>query len=127
MGFIRRFLGLEQEPGQPAKLNDRIFDQVISDSELPCMVYFYHLWCSSCQVMGGLLNEIGPEYMDRINFYKIDIMKDPHTAEKYNVRSVPRLIFFREGKPADSLETLTPLNQLREWVDSQLRQEKGKE
>jgi thioredoxin 1 len=122
MGFIKRFLGMEQEPGEPEKINDRIFEQVISGSDHPCMVYFYHLWCSSCQVMGGLLNEIGPEYTDRARFYKMDIMKEPHTAEKLNVRSVPRIICFRDGEPADSLERLVPIDQLREWVDKQIKQ-----
>ncbi|MFO7915420.1 MAG: thioredoxin domain-containing protein [Candidatus Krumholzibacteriales bacterium] len=121
MGFIKRFLGLEQEPGEPRKISDRIFDEVISESELPCMVYFYHLWCSSCQVMGGLLNEIGPEYVDRASFYKMDIMKDPHTAAKFNIKSVPRVICFKGGEAADSLERLIPLDELRDWVESQVK------
>lgn len=120
MGFIKRFLGLEQEPGQPRKLNDTVFEEVVSGSEQPCFVYFYHLWCPSCQVMGGLLNEIGPEYMDRAALYKMDVMKDPYTAAKFNVSSVPRIICFKEGRPSDSLNRLTPLNQLKEWVERQL-------
>ncbi|MBD3180381.1 MAG: hypothetical protein GF417_12860 [Candidatus Latescibacteria bacterium] len=120
MGFIKRFLGLEQNPGEPEKLTDNTFEQVIAGSELPCMVYFFHLWCSSCQVMGGLLNEIGPEYIDRARFYKMDITKDPYTAEKFNVRSVPRILCFKNGEVSDSLTRLTPLDELKEWVESQL-------
>jgi thioredoxin-like negative regulator of GroEL len=120
MGFIRKFLGFEQEPGEPEKISDRTFDEAVGDRDLPCIVYFYNLWCSSCQVMGGLLNEIGPEYADRARFYKMDIMKDPYTAERYNVRSVPRIISFRGGEPSGSLEQLVPIDRLREWVESQI-------
>ncbi len=117
MGFIKRLLGIEVRPGEPEKLAGSSFEIVIAQSELPCFIYFYHLWCSSCQVMGGLLNEIGPEYIGKAKFYKIDIMKNPGAAEKFGVRAVPTVLAFRDGKASDSLNSLTPLNDLKEWVE----------
>jgi thioredoxin-like negative regulator of GroEL len=120
MGFIKRLLGLEVRPGEPEKLTDMSFEGIVKESGLPCFVYFYHLWCSSCQVMGGLLNELGPEYKESARFYKIDITKDPHTAGKYRVNAVPAVLFFRDGRLTDALKGLTPLNELRDWIEGNL-------
>lgn len=120
MGFIKRLLGLEVNPGEPLRISDVEFDNLVSDKERPCFVYFYHLWCSSCQVMGGLLNEIGPGYTEKANFYKMDISKDPHSADRLSVGAVPTVLFFKGGALVDGLKGLTPLNELREWIEGNL-------
>jgi thioredoxin 1 len=120
MGFIRRFLGLETIPGQPKPVHGGTFDEEVLAGELPSFVYFFHLWCSSCQVMGGLLNEIGPDYLDRAAFFKMNVQKEPAIPTRYNVTAVPTVIVFKNGEEANRLVGLIPLNALREWVEKHL-------
>lgn len=120
MGFIKRILGLETKPGEPASLTDREFNDTIEKSGVPCFVYFFHLWCSSCQVMGGLLNEIGPEYSDRAVFYKLDVNKNPESMGRANVSAVPTIIAYRNGTPVDRHSGLIPLNPLKAWIEKNL-------
>ena len=88
MGFFKRLFGIEVRPGEPAALSDmESFNEVVKSGR-PSLVYFYHLWCSSCQVMGGLLNEIGPGYVGRIDLYKLDIHKVPGAAAKLSITGV---------------------------------------
>lgn len=123
MGFIKRLLGLEQRPGEPRPINDDVFEDKVLKNGLTCFVDFYNLWCSPCQVMGGLLNEVGPLYIGKADFFKIDVNKNPAVAGRYGIRSVPTLIVFREGKAVDRHVGLMPLNPLKEWIENHIRGE----
>jgi len=117
MGFIKRLLGLEVKPGEPMNTSDEDFEREVLNSELPCFVDFYNLWCASCQVMAGLLNEIGPDYIDRAKFFKLNVDKNPATPAQFSISSVPTLIVFKNGEPVNRLVGLFPLQPLREWID----------
>ena len=91
MGFIRRILGLETKPGEPEGLSDETFDETVGEPDIPVFVFFFNLWCSGCQVMHGLLNEVGPEYIGRARFYKMDVSRSPHAVSRLDIRGVPLL------------------------------------
>lgn len=122
MGFFKRLLGLEQRPGEPKPIDDESFDTVILENEKPAVVDFYSLWCSPCQVMSGLLNELGPGYMGKIDFFKLDVTKNPYAASRYNVSSVPTIIAFRNGKAINRIVGLMPIDELKAWLDTLLKQ-----
>jgi thioredoxin-like negative regulator of GroEL len=67
--------------------------------------------------MGGLLDEIGPDYIGRVNMFKLNIDQNRQTAARYGVRSIPTVILFRNGKPVDGIVGLLPLNPLRQKLD----------
>jgi thioredoxin len=120
MGFIKRLLGLETKPGEPETVNSERFEAEVLRSDLPCIVEFYNLWCSSCQVMTGLLNEIGPGYMGRARFYKVNVERTPSIPARFQISGVPTVILFDAGEPRDRLTGLVPLNDLKEWIDTRL-------
>ncbi len=120
MGFFKRLFGIEVKRGEPVSLsNNAHFNEAIS-GDIPSLVYFFHLWCSSCQVMGGLLNEVGPEYIDRIDFYKVDIHKVPKAATAHRISGVPTQIIFSGGVPVARHTGLMPLDQLKDWIENHL-------
>lgn len=121
MEFIKRLLGLETKPGEPKALHEGSFDEEALTGELPSFVYFFHLWCSSCQVMGGLLNEVGPEYVDRAKFFKVNVHKEPAIPSRHDIASVPVVIVFKNGEPVDRLVGLVPLNLLKGWIEQHLQ------
>ena len=120
MGFFKRLFGIEVKPGEPVSLPDNVNFQKAINSGTPCLVYFFHLWCSSCQVMSGLLNEIGPEYLDKINFYKVDIHKVPGVAAEHGISGVPTQIIFSGGAPVARHTGLMPIDQLKDWIENHL-------
>ncbi len=122
MGFFKKLLGLEQKPGEPVPLTDRELDQAISENGVTVFIYCFHLWCSSCQVMSGLLNEIGPDYVERAKFYKLDVSKNPASGQRFEVSGVPTIIALREGNVIDRHTGLIPLDPLKEWIESNLQQ-----
>ncbi len=117
MGFLRRLLGLETKPGEPESIGDDRFEGEIARSEIPCVVEIYNLWCSSCQVMTGLLNEIGPDYLGKVKFLKVNADRNPSIPQRFRVSGVPTILFVERGEEVDRLTGLVPLNELRDWIE----------
>lgn len=118
MGLLQRILGIERKPGEPEPVGDGRFDEATAGDGRPVFVFFYSLWCAQCQVMHGLLNELGPVFADRARFYRMDVSKNPVTPGRFDIRGVPQVIVFRNGDPADRIVGLIPLDSLKEWIES---------
>jgi thioredoxin 1 len=74
--------------------------------------------------MGGLLNEIGPEYQGRLNILKLNVEWNPVSAARYQIRSVPTIIAFNKGKQVRRIAGLIPIDQLRQLFDRLAGQER---
>lgn len=117
MGFLKRLLGLETKPGEPESIGDDSFEEEVLRSELPCVVEIYNLWCSSCQVMAGLLNEVGPDYLGKVKFFKVNAERSPSIPQRFQVSGVPTILLIEKGKVVDRLTGLVPLDELRDWIE----------
>lgn len=117
MSFLKRLFTGSAKPGKPAAVTDESFEQEVLNSDLPAVVDFWSPTCAPCQVMGGLLNELGPEYADRLRIFKLNIEQSPDTAEQYRIRGVPTLVFLRKGREVDRVVGLLPLQPLRARLD----------
>jgi thioredoxin 1 len=122
MGLLSRLFNRKPRPGRPRQVADLTFEQEVLASDLPAVVDFYSRTCPPCHVMGGLLSEIGPDYAGKINFYKLDVEREQQTAARYEIRSVPTIIFFHKGKPVDRIIGLMPMIPLKEKLDRLTRQ-----
>lgn len=117
MGLFKNLFNRPPKPGKPRPVTDETFEQEVLASDIPAVVDFWSLRCPPCQVMGGLLEEIGPDYAGRVNIFKLNVDQNPRTAMQYKVRSIPTVIFFRKGKAVDGIVGLLPLNPLRQKLD----------
>lgn len=70
------------------------FTQII-DTEKPVLIDFYADWCQPYRMMKPILEELKLKIGDNVKIYKIDVDKNPSLAEKYNIRSIPTLMVFR--------------------------------
>ena len=105
------------KPGKPREVTDETFLEEVLGSDKPAVVDFWSARCSPCQVMTGLLNEVGPEYAEKINFFKLNIDQNPVATSKLNIASVPTLLFFKGATVVDMVVGLLPLNPLKEKLD----------
>ncbi len=90
----------------------------IINSEKPTLVDFFAVWCSPCQMWSPILESVSTEVGDTAKVLKVDIEKNMDFARQYNVRSVPTLIIFKEGKEVWRKTGLTDKNVLVESINN---------
>lgn len=117
LGFFKNIFNRPPKPGKPRAVTDETFEQDVLNSKLPAVVDFWSPTCAPCQVMGGLLNEIGPDYIGRVNIFKLNVTQNPETAARFQIRSVPTVVLLRGATVIDTFVGLLPLDPLREKLD----------
>jgi len=73
------------------------FNDIIN-SEKPVLVDFFATWCGPCQMLLPVLNQVKDSLQDRITIIKIDVDKNQELAQKHQVRGVPTMMLFQNGK-----------------------------
>ena len=73
------------------------FDQLIQ-SDKPVLIDFYATWCGPCQMLGPILKEVKDQLGDRVSIIKVDVDKNQELAAMQQVRSVPTMLLFQNGK-----------------------------
>jgi thioredoxin 1 len=73
------------------------FNQIIQ-SDKPVLVDFFATWCGPCQMLAPVLKEVKTNLGERISIIKIDVDKNQAVASQYQVRGVPTMILFQNGK-----------------------------
>lgn len=59
----------------------------------PCLIDFYADWCNPCKMVAPILEELGEEYKDKIDIYKIDTEKEHDLAAMFGIQSIPSILF----------------------------------
>jgi thioredoxin 1 len=72
--------------------------EIISKSQEPILVDFYADWCSPCQTMNPVLEEVLSELGGKVKLLKVNVDKQPQLSQQFGVRSIPHYILFKKGK-----------------------------
>ena len=101
------------------KTSDSTFqDDIFSQSNL-VLVDFWAEWCGPCKQISPILEEIANE-KENLNVLKLNIDENPATPQKYNVRGIPTLMLFKDGKLIDTKIGSLPKSSLEDWINSYL-------
>ena len=99
-------------------ITDSNFDEKINNSQLPILVDFWAEWCGPCKQIGPILEEIGEAKKDKLKIFKLNVDENPEISQKYNVRGIPTLMLFKEGKLIDTKVGSLPKSALNDWINS---------
>ena len=87
------------------------FNELIN-SEVPVLVDFYATWCGPCKTMSPILDDVAKQVQGKAKVIKIDVDKNQQAAAAYQVRGVPTLILFKNGKQVWKQSGVVPANEL---------------
>ena len=101
------------------KTSDGTFQDDISSQSNLVLVDFWAEWCGPCKQISPILEEIA-NAKDNLNILKLNIDENPATPQKYNVRGIPTLMLFKDGKLIDTKIGSLPKSSLEDWINSYL-------
>jgi thioredoxin len=88
-------------------LDESNFDQTISVSDVPVLVDFWASWCGPCRMIAPVLDEIAKEQGEKVRIVKIDVDANPEISNRFGIRNIPTLLFFKGGEVKDQVVGLT--------------------
>jgi thioredoxin 1 len=86
------------------------------------MVDFWAVWCGPCQMVAPIVEELATEYAGKLRVMKLNTDENPEIAGRYQVMSIPTILFFRNGQVVEKLIGARPKRQFKEVIDSLLTQ-----
>lgn len=111
--------------GDALKVEDATWDaEVIKTSEL-VMVDFWAVWCGPCQMVAPVIEELSKEYAGKMKVRKLNTDENPEVAGRYQVMSIPTILFFKNGQVVEKLVGARPKRQFKDMIDSLLAQPAG--
>ncbi|MBR9999846.1 MAG: thioredoxin [Cyclobacteriaceae bacterium] len=104
---------------KPIELTDNNYNEVL-DSQKPILVDFWAEWCGPCKLIGPVVEELAREYDGKAVFAKVDVDSNPVISAKYGIRSIPTLLFFKNGEIVDRQIGAVPKSILAKKLEAQL-------
>jgi thioredoxin 1 len=107
-------------------VTDADFEAAVLNSKLPVIVYFSADWCGPCNMLRPSLDELARTFKGKARLAMLNADESPATFDKYEVRSVPSFILFKDGKPAARQVGAAPKVKLEQWINAEISSSQSK-
>jgi len=101
-------------------ISDNEFKEKALTSKKLAIVDFWAPWCGPCKMISPILEEVAKEYNAKLEIYKINIDEHQQTATKYQILSIPTLLFLKKGKVANQVVGMRSASEIKKTIDSLL-------
>ena len=105
------------------QLSEKNFEQEVVKSNIPVLVDFWAEWCGPCRMIGPIVDELAKEYTGKIKVGKVNVDEAQSLAVRFNVMSIPTLIFFKNGEAVDQIIGAMPKEELAEKINEMVRRQ----
>jgi len=82
-------------------VTDGEFESVVLKADRPVLVDFWAAWCGPCRMIAPIVEQLRGELGDKVSVVKMDIDENPATPMSLGIMSIPTVIIFKDGKPAE--------------------------
>ena len=100
-------------------ITDSNFNEFLS-SETPFVVDFWAEWCGPCRAIAPIVDELATEYEGKINIGKVNVDENDDVVSRYGIRTIPTLLFFKNGELVDKMVGAVPKADLKSKIDALL-------
>ena len=102
---------METAEGVITVTDDNFEEEVVSQGVLT-LVDFWAEWCGPCRMVAPIVEQLASEYAGDLRVAKLDVDENPRTAQRFNVRSIPSILFFKDGEVVETVIGAVPKAQL---------------
>jgi thioredoxin 1 len=96
------------ENGNTVTVTDDNFATEIEGTDGLALVDFWAAWCGPCRMVAPIVEQIASDYEGKVKVGKLDVDANQQTAVRFNVRSIPSILFFKDGKLVDTVVGAVP-------------------
>lgn len=100
------------------EVGDSSFESEVLKSDKPVLVDFWAPWCGPCRAIAPIVEELAKDFGDKVKFTKCNVDENPTTPTKYGIKSIPTLIFFKDGEIQDKVIGIVAKSRLEEMISS---------
>ncbi|MCH7412636.1 thioredoxin [Belliella sp. R4-6] len=101
------------------EITDSNFEEIMKTDQ-PILVDFWAEWCGPCKMIGPVVEELAGDYDGKAVVGKVDVDANPGVAAQFGIRSIPTLLFFKDGQIVDKQVGAVPKSVLAQKLDAQL-------
>ncbi len=108
------------------KVTSKNFEKEILKSEIPALVNICASWCFQCRIVDPLIDDLADSYKGKFKVATMNYNENKATADGYNIKSIPTLLIFVEGKEVERYEEVDPEEDLNAILDKYLKKKPAK-
>ena len=105
--------------GKAIEITDANFEEMINSGK-PVLVDFWAEWCGPCRMVGPVVERVAEAFEGTAIVGKVDVDSNPETATKFGIRSIPTLLFFKNGEIVDRVVGAVAQSVLEEKLQAQV-------
>ncbi len=109
------------ENGHTITVTDDNFQDEIAGSSGLAMVDFWAAWCGPCRLVAPIVEQLAQDYAGKVKVGKLDVDANQQTAAQFNVRSIPTILFFKDGQLVDTVVGAVPRPMLEQRMQQHLQ------
>jgi thioredoxin len=102
------------------EITDSSFQEVVLQSDKPVLVDFWAPWCGPCRMLSPVIEQLHNEFEGKAVIGKVNVDDNQQTAVEYGIRSIPTLLFFKNGEVVDKLTGVSPKEVIAEKLSAHL-------
>ncbi|MDL1955652.1 MAG: thioredoxin [Candidatus Desulfofervidus auxilii] len=101
-------------------LTDANFNDEVLNSNLPVIVDFWAPWCAPCRMIAPIMEELATQYENKVKICKINVDENPITPGRFEIKAIPTIIFFKNGKVYDQIVGVVPKSMIEQIIEKML-------